>query len=352
MIPRVEHQALTGRGIDRASTGPRPQNTRGLLRSPAAVLAIGLALAACGRGDDATTATGTLEITELDAAPLQPARVVAMHVREGDPVRAGDTLATLTQTAVAGDVGVREATLQQAEARLAELEAGSRAEDVARAQADLGAAEAEADRAARDVERLRPLAARNTVSRQQFDLAQTTARVAARRRDAARQVLAAVRAGPRREQVDAARAQAAGARASLQASQATAADLTLLATTVGVVLGRYAEPGEVIAAGQPVVTVGDAAHPYTRVYVGETVLPNLRVGQAVTARLDGFPDRAFRGRIQSVSDRAEFTPRVALTERERADLLFGVRVEFDAAQPMLKAGLPITVTFPRPGARP
>jgi HlyD family secretion protein len=49
--------------------------------------------------------------------------------------------------------------------------------------------------------------------------------------------------------------------------------------------------------------------------------------------------------------RAEFTPRVALTERERADLLFAVRVDFDHPHPMLKAGLPITVTFPRPAAR-
>jgi HlyD family secretion protein len=264
-------------------------------------------------------------------------------------VRAGDTLATLTQTVVAGDVDVRHAALQQAQARLAELQAGNRAEDIARAQADALAAEAEAARAARDAERLRPLAEAGAVSRAQLDAAQTAARVAARRRDAARQVLAAVRAGPRSEQVDAARAQVASARAALQTSQATAADLTLLAGAAGVVLGRYAEPGEVMAAGQPVVTVGDAAHPYTRVYVGERVLPTLRVGQAVTARLDGFPDRVFRGRIQSINDRAEFTPRIALTERERADLLFGVRVEFSGAEPMLKAGLPVTVTFPRGG---
>lgn len=318
---------------------------------PAAALVCALVLAACGRGGGERTATGTLEITELDAAPLQPARVVAVRVREGDVVRAGDTLATLTQTVAVGDVGVREATLRQAEARLAELQAGSRTEDVARAQADVAAAQAEAGRAARDVERLRPLAGNGTVSRQQFDAAQTAARVAARRRDAAREVLAAVRAGPRSEQIEAARAQVASARAALQTSQATAADLTLTAPAGGVVLGRYAEPGEVIAAGQPVVTVGDAAHPYTRVYVDETLLPTLRVGQTVEARLDGFPDRPVRGRIQSINDRAEFTPRVALTERERADLLFGVRVEFSGAQPMLKAGLPITVTFPPSAAR-
>ncbi|HSU15923.1 HlyD family secretion protein [Longimicrobium sp.] len=314
-------------------------------------IALVLLLAACGRGADADMATGTLEMTETDAAPLQPARVVRMNVREGDTVRAGDTLAVLTQTVAVGDVGVREATVQQAQARLNELQAGSRPEDVARAGADLAAAQAEADRAARDVERLRPLAAHGTVSRQQFDAAQTAARVAARRRDAAREVAAAVRSGPRREEVEAARAQVSGAQAALRTSQSTASDLTLTAPVSGVVVGRYAEPGEVIAAGQPVVTLGDAAHPYTRVYVGERVLPRLRVGDPVDARLDGFPERVFRGRITAVNSKAEFTPRVALTERERADLLFGVRVDFLAGQPMLKAGLPITVTFPRAAAR-
>lgn len=321
------------------------------MRRIAIVPTLVLALAACARGGDADQATGTLEMTETDAAPLQPARVVRVDVREGDTVRAGDTLAVLTQTATVGDVDVREATVQQAQARLNELEAGSRLEDVARARADLAAADAEADRAARDVERLRPLAAHGTVSRQQFDAAQTAARVAARRRDAAAAVVAEVRRGPRREAVDVARAQVSGAQAALRTSQSTAGDLTLTAPVGGVVIGRYAEPGEVIAAGQPVVTVGDAAHPYTRVYVGERVLPRLRVGGAVQARLDGFPDRVFHGRITAVNSKAEFTPRVALTERERADLLFGVRVDFGAGEPMLKAGLPITVTFPRAAGR-
>jgi HlyD family secretion protein len=321
------------------------------MRRISTAAALVLLVAACGRGGDADRATGTLEMTETDAAPLQPARVVRVAVREGDTVRAGDTLAVLTQTVAVGDVGVREATVRQAQARLDELQAGSRPEDVARARADLAAADAEADRAARDVERLRPLAAHGTVSRQQFDAAQTAARVAARRRDAAGEVVAALLQGPRREEVDAARAQLSGARAALRTSESTASDLTLTAPVSGVVVGRYAEPGEVVAAGQPVVTLGDAAHPYTRVYVGETVLPRLRVGDAVEARLDGFPERVFRGRIAAVASKAEFTPRVALTERERADLLFGVRVDFPAGQPMLKAGLPVTVTFPRGAAR-
>jgi HlyD family secretion protein len=95
-----------------------------------------------------------------------------------------------------------------------------------------------------------------------------------------------------------------------------------------------------------VVTIGQPRRPWVRVYVAERVLPRLRVGQTVTARLDGVEDRGFPGRIVAIADRAEFTPRVALTEEERADLVFGVKVEFSDTTGMLKAGLPATVALP------
>jgi HlyD family secretion protein len=69
------------------------------------------------------------------------------------------------------------------------------------------------------------------------------------------------------------------------------------------------------------------------------------VGDSVTAVLDNYPDRPFRGVIASIATRAEYTPRVALTEAERADLLFAVRVEFRDTTEFLKAGLPVTVRF-------
>ena len=65
-----------------------------------------------------------------------------------------------------------------------------------------------------------------------------------------------------------------------------------------------------------------------RVYVSDAVLSRVRPGQTVHARLDAYPDRAFAGHVVALSTQAEFTPRVALTEKERADLLFGVKIEF------------------------
>ena len=318
----------------------------------AALAVLALALAGCDRGDRGVTATGTLEVVEVDVAPLQGARVARISVEEGDAVRRGDTLAVLTLPVTRGEVPQRAARLEQAEARLREVRAGARPQEIAAAEAELRAREAEATRTSRDAERMRVLENAGAVSLSDYERARTAARVAAAARDAARENVRLVREGARAEQVDMARAEVEGARAALETSRATEGELTLVAPVDGIVAERYAEPGEMVGAGQPVLTVGETARPWTHVYVGPRVLPLLRVGQEVTAKLDGFPDRPFRGRVAAIADRAEFTPRVALTEDEREDLLFAVRVEFDDRSGMLKAGLPITVSFPRAeGAR-
>jgi HlyD family secretion protein len=71
----------------------------------------------------------------------------------------------------------------------------------------------------------------------------------------------------------------------------------------------------------------------------------VRQGQAAVARLDGFPKRPIPGRVVAINPQAEFTPRVALTEGERADLLFGVKVALTDTTGLLRAGLPATVTL-------
>src|SRR5439155_107850 len=105
---------------------------------------------------------------------------------------------------------------------------------------------------------------------------------------------------------------------------------------------------EVIAAGTPVASLGLVHRPWIRAYVGERFIARLKVGQPATIRVDGYPDRPFAGRVAEIASQAEFTPRAALTERERADLVFGIKVEPDSgdAGGRLKAGMPVTLELP------
>jgi HlyD family secretion protein len=307
-----------------------------------AVLAV-VVLGACDNGAS-HEAVGTLEITPVDLAPLVPARVVRVLVEEGERVAAGDTVAILTQAGLRDQVSEARARVASAEATVQELDRGSRPEEIAKAEQDLAAATALANNAAADLNRARALAANNVISPQQLDDAESRSIEATARKGALQQALTLVREGARAERRAASRAELSRARAALAAMEASVGDLVLIAPMAGTVLVRAAEPGEVLPAGSPAITLGDVSRPWVRVYVGQELMPLLTLGDTVEASLDPYPDSVFIGRIIALATSAEYTPRVALTERERADLLFGVKVEFDGV-PMLKPGLPVTVRF-------
>jgi len=303
-----------------------------------------IAVAGCSRSaPDRIVATGTIEMTEVDVAPEVPGRVIAVNVEEGQTVRAGDTLAIVIQSTNRADVAAQEARVRAAEASLREARAGALPREIQRAEAELRRSEAEAVRAGQDLERIKPLVAAGAESPQSLDAATAEAATALARRDVAREEVQLLREGTRRERVDMARAELASARATLAAATAVAGDLVLTAPVSGTVLSRNAEPGEMLSSGQSVLTLGETGATYTRVYVPTRELPSVRTGQAATAHLDGFPDRPFKGRVVAISPTAEFTPRIALTEKERADLVFGVKVALEDTTGMLKAGLPATV---------
>lgn len=319
----------------------------------AALALVAIAFVACSREETSgVIADGTVELTQVDVAPFVAGRVARVAVEEGAVVHRGDTLVVLAQSALPADLDQRRARMAAAEARLRELQAGARRSEIERAEAELRAVTAEADRFERDRARLEPLEAQGMISRSQYDAAVTAARVAAGRRDAAAEAVQLLRQGARSEQIAAARAELENARAALAAGNATATDLVLTAPANATVLGRYVEPGEVIAAGQVAVTLGDATRPWVRVYLAAPVVPFVRVGQPARVTMEGLGDRSARARVSAIATEAEFTPRVALTEKERADLLFGVKLDILDTTGTFKAGLPATVTIDTSATRP
>ncbi len=303
------------------------------------------ALVACQRSSAPQTAVGTLEMVEIDVGPMQSARALRVLVREGDSVHAGDTLAVFVIPTLAANEAQADARVRASRESERELSAGARRQEIARAEYELRAADADAVRSAADLARLEPLAAKGDVSKAALDMAAASARSGAARRDAANAGLALLKAGTRDERRQAAAADVKGALAASAALRATANDLVLLAPTDGVVLSRNAEPGEVLATGASAITLGQPSRPWARIFVSQFVLPTLKRGDTLVARLDG-DSTTYRGRVAAIASKAEFTPRVALTDQERADLLFGVKVAFDDTTQRLKAGLPITVTLP------
>jgi len=271
--------------------------------------------AACHRDAGVLRVSGTVEIREARLAPLAAGRLVRLLKDEGDTVRAGDTVALLEQPGLDALITQRRAQAQAAGARTAEI----------------AAALADSQRTANDLRRAMPLHRSGVISTQQFEnLAAAAAAAAAR--------LQAVRAATR---------ESVAARAGVAVTEAIRDQLTILAPADGIVLTRYAEPGEALGVGMPVVSVGLVRRPWIRAYVGDPYIGRVTLGQPVTVWVDG-DGRAYKGRVVEIASRAEFTPRAALTERERADLVFGIKVETDGGDEggRLKAGMPVTVEIP------
>ena len=275
-----------------------------------------LAVAAgCNRDGSVLRVSGTVEIRELQLAPLASGRLVRLLKDEGDTVRRGDTVAVLEQPGLEAVITQRRAQAQAAGLRTAEIEA----------------AVADSQRAANDLRRAAPLHQSGVISAQQFENLQSAAAAAAAR-------LQAVRAATR---------DSAAARAGVLATEAIRDQLTIIAPDDGVILTRFADRGEAVATGTPVVSLGLVHHPWIRAYVGDRYVGRIKLGAAVTVRPDGY-DRGFSGHIVEISSRAEFTPRAALTERERADLVFAIKVALDSADAggRVKAGMPVSLEMP------
>lgn len=119
----------------------------------------------------------------------------------------------------------------------------------------------------------------------------------------------------------------------------------LRAPSDGVVTRVPARIGEVALPGQPLVAFADLRRLKVTVYVLERDLGQVRVGQAVLVTADPFPGRSFHGTVTSINQRAEFTPRNVQTQRDRLNLVFGVKLRVDNPEYALKPGMPVDATF-------
>ena len=279
-----------------------------------AAAALTLLVAACGHSSDTLRIAGTVEIREVRLSPLASGRLQRLLKDEGDSVRTGDTVAVLDQPGLEAQIEQRRALADAAASRTAEIRA----------------AEADSQRAANDLARARVLRAQGIASPQELDRLQTLAASSAAR-------LQSVRAAVRESQA---------ARAAAEATAAIRDQLVVLSPADGIVLTRFAERGEVIAAGVPVVSIGLVKSPWVRAYIGERYIARVKPGLAVRIRVDGYADSTFAGHITEIAPRAEFTPRAALTDRERADLVFGIKVSIDDSGGRLKAGMPVQLDVP------
>jgi HlyD family secretion protein len=220
------------------------------------------------------------------------------------------------------------------------LEAGTRAEEIAQAEAALRLAEADALRLKRNFSRQRDLFDRQVISPREIEADEAAQAMGDARVEASRAYLELLRAGPRAQTLAAARARLDQTRQAAALAATRRDYATLHAPFGGVVLSKGLEPGEYAMPGAAVVTIGDLDQVWLRAYLNETDLGRVSLGQSVAVFTDGDPRKPVEGRLAFIAAEAEFTPKSVQTAEERVKLVYRIKIIIPNPGHALKPGMP------------
>jgi len=347
--------------------------------------------------------SGNIELTQINAAFKTAGKLVELPIEEGTEVHQGAVIARLDvdqlqkqhareqaslavaesqlvqqktaiqyqKASIEADIEMRQAALRQAEAKLQQLLAGSRDQEIKQAKAQAEEARTQHALAKEDWERAQVLYKNDDISASQRDQYKARFDATQAALQQAEERYSLILEGPRKEDIEAARAQVEQARASIKLSEATRlelrrreeelvtrkaqieqaqaqlaivetqiADGTILSPINGVVLVKSAEAGEILAAGTTIATLGDLDKPWLRGYIKEQDLGRIKLGTKAKISTDSYPGKAYWGRISFISSEAEFTPKQIQTPEERVKLVYRIKIELENPAHELKLNMP------------
>jgi len=272
----------------------------------AVTVALSISLSACGNRNNAVS--GTIEVDEVHVGPRSGGRVGKIFAWEGDKLRDGQPIVQL------------EATELQARRDLA-------AAQIDTAMRDSDAQAAQLDFLRDDARRQQDLLKRKVVSPNDAERAVSAAKT-------------------QEKNVEAAKMRVTQARAQLADIDAQLAEMQVIAPSDSVLEVLSVKVGDVLPANREVATLLLTGHLWVRVYVPESWLGLIKVGEHVRVRVDSFPGKDFDGVVEQVNRQAEFTPRNVQTVEDRIRQVFGVKVRLPNNDDRLRAGMAADVYFP------
>lgn len=346
---------------------------------------VGLAIYSSGvlHHDNLLHGSGTVEAHNIRVGSKIGGRIDHVLVREGDSVTAGQVLITFDDkelsaaldearaNAVKAQRGFRPEEIAEAhasaEAAKAEYDQrlnGYRKEDIAAAQADLERANADEVRSHLDFQRYDALAQKDLVSKQQRDTAEANWKMALAVQDNLQHKLDELERGYRPEEIASAEARYLQTKATLQKyergnriediqnadaalayQEALFRERQVLAPADASIEVLDVRPGDLIAPNTPIATLLERDQIYVRIYIPETQIGHVHLGQKAQIRVDSFPNQVFDGTVEQVNQQAEFLPRNVQTVEERVHQVFGVKVRIDDSSHRVRAGMAADVTL-------
>jgi HlyD family secretion protein len=304
-----------------------------------AVVAAGVRYARGSSAEDLVL-TGIVTTDDVIVSPQVAGRIDSLTVEPGDAVTPGQLVAIIAPAELEADEAYYQHNVEALSAQMAASEA-----DVAAAEAQESEAKASLSKAQQTLDRTESVANSGGLTREVVDQARTTVEVAQARADAAQKRVAASRSAQAamRQQRDAAAAQAAKAGVRLAYTE-------VRAPIAGVVDVRAARLGEVVAAGQPLVTLVNPDDLWVRADVEESYIDRLRLGDTLTVRLPSGEER--EGTVFYRGVDADYATQRDVSRTKRDIKTFEVRLRVDNSDRRLALGMTAYVLLPAPAVKP
>ena len=269
---------------------------------------IAAVLTACNSGDKEYDATGTFEATETTVAAEQAGTLLTFSLEEGDNIEAGTEVGLIDTTQLWLKISQMEASKAVYQSQKPDQE-----KQIAATRQQLAKARTEQ-------QRYKELVADGAAPSKMLDDASNQVQVLQRQLDAQVSALQTSTNALSR-QMDAADVQVRQLRDQLLKCH-------IKSPASGTVLEKYVERGEYVTPGKPLFKIGDVRHMYLRAYITSAQLKNVKTGQKVKVFADygGGQKKEYVGTVTWISSRSEFTPKTILTDDERADLVYAVKI--------------------------
>jgi HlyD family secretion protein len=279
-------------------------------------------LCACTKRETTPGGSGFIEAEDVLVSAQAGGLLLHLAYDEGQAISAGDTIGLIDTTTACLHVHQAVAGVRVVEARssIASLQARQASHNLALAQ--------------KEFDRVRTLLASGSANQQQYDQAETACIQARLTEEQAQAGFVATQA----------ELQNAVSQVAILREQAD--DCFPVSPMSGVVMTRYADPGELMAPGRPLVKIASLDTVWVKIYLPPSDLTEVHLGGHARVDPENGGNQRLEGVITWISDEAEFTPKNVQTKEARADLVYAVKVTVPNPGHILKIGMPVSVTVP------
>jgi len=301
-----------------------------------------LGFVACGGNEDQSfiEESGTIETKDVIVSAQVGGIVTAIKYEEGDIVKIGDTLVIIDDEALVLQLKQAEAAGKMAEAQLSLLVKGARSEDINQTSEQVNQAKLNFASAESDYNRMKNLFEEKAITKKQFDDATTRYEVTKSQLNAVEQSYKKIKNIARPEEIAQAQANYDKSVSAVDLIKKSIRDSYIISPINGVIVKQFNEQGEFIPPMSRVMKLSDLSSAELKLYIAETSLAKVKLGQKVEVKNDTYPDKSYEGTITYISPEAEFTPKNIQTKDERTKLVYAVKVVIPNNSNELKSGMP------------